>query len=1064
MARTAGQERVSVVDLRCEYRRNPTGIGERRPRLSWRLVSAERGVRQAAYRILVASRPELLDRNEGDLWDSGRVPSDETTHRVYEGAALRSRQVCHWKVQVWCDGMDEPVESETAHWEMGLLEPGDWRAQWIGLRAGEDEPAPDLSGNRWMWVQGREQGASDGGARNRVRAYFRRTFELPAEATVKSARLLINADRVFRQYVNGFESARHTFFQRRMQWVDLKYYLRPGKNVLAVEVERPGLPAGLIGRFEAELEGGERLTFDIDETWKASSVHEPGWERPDFDDAHWAAASPVARYGDEPWGRQEIPGWAEPAPFLRKGFNVDGPVRRARLYATALGVYEPRLNGERVGDAYFAPGWTDYKKRLQVQAYDVTRQLRQGENVIGAILGDGWYAGCVGMFGRHVYGPYPLGFLAQLEIEYEDGRVEHVVTDGSWRGTSGPIVASDMLMGETYDARLELAGWDRPGYDARDWQPVQVLSPYRGTLYMQVEPPVRATLTLRPVAKSEPQPGVTIFDLGQNMVGRVRLRVRGAEAGQVITLRHGEMLLPDGSLYTLNLRSARQIDVYICKGGDEEWFEPRFTFHGFRYVEVRGYPGEPELDDVAGDVMHSDTPITGSFECAQPMINQLQSNIVWGQRGNFLSVPTDCPQRDERLGWTGDAQVFVRTASFNALTAPFFAQWMQDVVDAQREDGAFSDIAPAPGLGSGTAAWGDAGVIVPWTMYLCYGDRRILERSYPAMTRWIEYLKEHSDGLIRPAQGYGDWLSVDADTPKDVIATAYFAYSTSLVARMARLLGKDDDAERYEKLFEEIRQAFHARFVKEGGRIHGDTQTAYLVALRMNLLDEEGRRLAVHHLAEDVRRRGNRLSTGFVGCSYLLPELTEGGELDLAYTLLLATHYPSWGYSIQLGATTMWERWDSLKEDGTFQDVGMNSFNHYAYGSVGEWLYRYVAGIEVEPSGAGYKEFVVQPHPHPRMPWARARYESLHGPIAVDWRVEGERFALDLEVPANTLATVYLPTADPGSVTEGGVAVGEGNHAPAAGVEYVGVAERFGRPRAVLRVGSGRYAFTCRYA
>lgn len=1058
MARAA-HAKVSPIDLRCEYLTNPVGLGERRPRLSWRLQSEERGVRQEAFRIIVASSLDMLNRDEGDLWDSGRVVSDETVHRVYEGRPLVSRQVCHWKVQVWCQGQGGYVESEPALWEMGLLEREDWSAEWIGLRTGMDEPAPDLSENHWWWVGA----AADEGENGPARAFFRRTFELPADVPVKSAWLLINADSVFRQYTNGLETARHTFFQQRMQWVDLKYHLQPGRNVLAIFVQRPSLPAGVVGRFEAVLEDGRTIRIDIDGTWKASPAAEAGWEGLDFDDAGWGAPVSVARYGDDPWQYQVVQPKPEPAPYLRKTFTVDGPVRRARLYATALGVYEPRLNGQRIGDVHFAPGWTDYNKRVQVQAYDVTDQLEQGENVLGAILGDGWYAGHVGMFGRHVYGPYPLGFLAQLEIEYEDGRTERVVTDASWQGRSGPIVVSDMLMGETYDARFELTGWDRPGFSASGWQSVQVLPPYEGSLDMQVDPAIRTTLQLPAVKKSSPAPGVTIFDLGQNMVGRVRLRVRGANPGQVITLRHGEMLKPDGTLYTLNLRSARNMDVYICKGGEEEWFEPHFTFHGFRYVEVRGYAVEPRLEDVVGQVIHSDTPIIGSFECAHPMINQLQSNIVWGQRGNFLSVPTDCPQRDERLGWTGDAQVFVRTASFNAQTASFFAKWMRDVTDAQHDSGAFTDIAPAPGLGGGTAAWGDAGVIVPWTVYLCYGDTRIIERSYPAMTRWIAYLQEHSDGLIRPAAGYGDWLSIDADTPKEVISTAYFAYSTALVAKMARLLGKDDNAEKYEKLFAEIREAFNKRFVDADGRIHGDTQTAYLVALRMNLLSEEKRNQALKHLAEDVRRRGNRLSTGFVGCSYLLPELTEGGELDLAYKLLTATHYPSWGYTIKLGATTMWERWDSVQEDGTFQDVGMNSFNHYAYGSVGEWLYRYVAGIEVEAEGAGYRTFLIQPNPGEEMPWARAQYESVRGPIAVDWRVEGDEFALDVEVPANTSATVHLPTSDPGSATEGGTPVGTAA-ASVPGVQYVGMEERFGRPRAVFEVASGRYSFRCRYS
>lgn len=1046
---------LKPVDLRCEYGTHPIGLGERKPRLSWSLAGEGRGLRQQAYRILVASSRELIEQNRGDLWDSGRVVSDESIHIPYEGKPLTSRMECHWKVLVWSYGSDTYVESEPAVWEMGLLEADDWHAQWIGLRTDFPEPAPDLTSNRWMWAPSDGNTPKDGPQK----AYFRRTIAIPKGQGVVRAWLLIHADSLFRQYTNGLETARHTFYVGRMQWVDLTYLVQPGENTLAIEVSKAAAPAGLIGKLLVELASGEQITVDIDETWKAAATAEEGWNRPDFDDSRWRHAVAIADYGDAPWGEQAVQPKPAPAPHLRKAFQIAKPVVKARLYATALGLYHLRLNGEPVSDAHFAPGWTDYHRRVMVSTFDVTDKVRSGENVLGVVLGDGWYAGHVGMFGRHLYGPYPLGCLAQLELEYEDGTVERLVTDAAWQGAAGPIVASDMLMGETYDARLEMAGWDRPGFATDErWRNVEQIEPYAGELVAQVDPDIRTTLRLRPVARTSPEPGVYIFDLGQNMVGRVRLTIRGAEAGRCITLRHGEMLLSDGSLYTLNLRSARQMDTYICKGGEEEVFEPLFTFHGFRYVEVRGYPGEPPLDAVEGLVIHSDTPITGEFECSHPLVNRLQRNIVWGQRGNFLSVPTDCPQRDERLGWTGDAQVFIRTACFNADTAAFFTKWMVDVTDAQREDGAFTDIAPAPALGGGTAAWGDAGVIVPWTIYLCYGDTRIIERNYEAMKGWIEYLKANSDDLIRPAAGYGDWLSVDADTPKDVIATAFFAYSTKLLAKMARVIGREQDAEELDELFARIRAAFNRRFVAEDGTIHGNTQTAYLLGLRMDLLSPEHRKAAVRHLVRDIQSRGDRLSTGFVGCSYLLPELTDGGELELAYKLLTSTEYPSWGYSIMQGATTMWERWDSYKEGGTFQDVGMNSFNHYAYGSVGEWMYRYLAGIDTSPEGPGYKQIVIRPRPGGEIEWARARYDSLRGPIAVDWRIEGDAFTLKVAIPANTTARVYLPTDAVASITESGVPAVESE-----GITLLGVQEDAGGAFTLFEVGSGEYTFRSPY-
>lgn len=1066
---SSGSAILKPVDLKCEYMTNPIGIGERTPRLSWRLESEKRAQKQAAYRILVASTAERLARNEGDLWDSGKVVSDETVHIPYQGKSLQSRMRCYWKVLVWPEDSDAPVTSDIAFWEMGLLEPADWSAEWIGVQTAEKAALPDLGRNHWVGVPDAagepvsEPGVSAGGEQANT-AYFRFAFDLPDCARVKRARFLFNADGLTRQYINGLETARHIAYSPRMQWVDLTYQLRSGRNVIALEVVPANRAPALLGRCTIEMVTGNVVTFDVDETWKVSSVYEAEWLSPSYDDSHWAAAVLLGKYGDKPWGRQVIDEPPAPASFMRRVFSIEKKVARARLYATAMGVYELYINGCRVGDAHFAPGWTDYKRRIMVQAYDVTDVLHQGENVLGAILGDGWYAGYIGFFGRHQYGPYPLGLLAQLEVTYEDGTSDRVVTDGSWVGTAGPIIESDFQMGEIYDARRKLNGWNKPGYKVDDtrWQPVMTLQPEAGELVPEVGPPIRTTKTLRPVAMTSPEPGVLIFDMGQNMVGRVRLTVRGARAGDCITVRHGEMLQEDGSLYTINLRRARQMDTYVCRGDEVEVYEPHFTFHGFRYVEVRGYPGEASLDILEGQVIHSDTPFTGSFECSHPLLNQLQSNIQWGQRGNFLSVPTDCPQRDERLGWTGDAQVFIRTACFNADTASFFTKWMIDVDDAQQPDGAFTDIAPVVNWDrAGTAAWGDAGVIVPWTLYLCYGDKRIIERHYEAMAAWVAYLERNSDGLIRPDARYGDWLSINADTPKDVIATAFFAYSTRLLARMAAITGKADDAEKYEKLFQRIKAAFNDRFVTADGRVKGDTQTAYLLALHMDLLPESLRPAAYKHLVADIKKRGNRLSTGFVGCPYLLPVLSEGGYDDVAYELITSTHYPSWGYSIEQGATTMWERWDSYKEGGIFQTPSMNSFNHYAYGSVGEWMYRYMAGLEVDPEQPAYKRVVIKPRIGQQVSWVKASYNSIRGPIGLAWDVKDGQFSLSVDLPANTTGIVFMPTSDPGAVTESGMPASE-----AVGVRFVGVEadERTGKTYARYEVASGRYAFTCPHA
>jgi alpha-L-rhamnosidase len=749
----------------------------------------------------------------------------------------------------------------------------------------------------------------------------------------------------------------------------------------------------------------------------------------------------------------------EASPYLRREFSLDRPVRRARLYATARGVYELHLNGSRVGDDALAPGWTDYDRRIQYQAYDATTLLAEGSNVLGAILGDGWYSGFFGFDpkqrGAH-YGAHPQ-LLAQLDVEYEDGGTESIATDGSWRCSTGPILHSDLLMGESYDARDEMPGWSEPGFDDSAWYVVKAEEIGDAKLVAQPDESIRVTEELEAKTVTEPEEGVYVFDMGKNMVGRVRLKVQG-EAGTEITLRHAEALNPDGTLYTTNLRAARATDHYVLRGGGEETYEPRFTFHGFRYVEVTGYPGEPPLGAVTGRVVHSATPPTGFFECSNPMVNELQENILWGQRGNFLSVPTDCPQRDERLGWMGDAQIFVRTASFNMDVAAFFEKWMTDVEDAQSREGAFPDVAPLltgsglMDLSRGAPAWGDAGIIVPWTIYRTYDDTRIVERHYDAMARWMDYLHEANPDLIRKnrmGNNYGDWLSPEGDhTPKHLLATAYWAHDAKLMAEMAEATGRREDAKDYGDLNERIKDAFNETFVSPDGRIEGDTQTCYLLALHIGLLPEDLRPAAAEHLVRTIEREDWHLSTGFVGVGYLCPVLTEAGRTDVAYRLLLNETYPSWGYTIKNGATTIWERWDGWTEENGFQSPNMNSFNHYSLGSVGEWLYRYVAGIDL--ASPGYGRILIRPRPGGGLSHARGEYDSVRGRISSSWKIEGARFTLEVLVPPNTTATVHVPCAD---VSEGGGSVDE-----ADGVELL----RAGEGETVLSVGSGRYEFAGR--
>ncbi|MEO5714250.1 MAG: family 78 glycoside hydrolase catalytic domain [Luteolibacter sp.] len=738
-------------------------------------------------------------------------------------------------------------------------------------------------------------------------------------------------------------------------------------------------------------------------------------------------------------------------PYLRKGFMVGKPLAKATVYATALGVYELRLNGRRVGDHFLAPEWSDYSKRLRYQEYDVTGLVAAGRNAIGAQVANGWYSGHIGNGGFQYWGKSPALF-AQLELVYQDGSSERVITDGTWKSHSSPMVSTDFMMGENYDATTEIPGWDKPDFNDTGWsQVVERTEPVRA-MDGQVMEPVRQLTEVAVKALTEPKPGKWTYDLGQNMVGVVRLKVSAA-AGTEITLRHAEMLNPDGTVYTDNLRGAPSIDTYICKGGSAEIWEPKFTFHGFRYVELTGLSSKPPKDAVTGIVIGSDTPQAGKFVCSDGAVNQLQSNIEWGQRGNYLSVPTDCPQRDERLGWMGDAQVFVKTATYNADVAAFFTKWLVDVTDSQTSEGGFADVSPFAGPGKGAPAWGDAGVICPWTVYQVYGDLRLLARQYPSMERWVEYCKARSPDFIRSGDrgnDYGDWLSIGADTDKELIGTAYFAYSTGLVAKAAAALGKTSDATKYDELFQSIKKAFVAKYVTADGHIKGNTQCAYVMALRFDLLPAPLRQKAAGYLEADIIARDYHLSTGFVGVSYLLPELTKAGKIDTAYRLLVQDTFPSWLFSVKMGATTIWERWDGWTPDKGFQDVGMNSFNHYSLGSCGEWLYRTVAGIDFDSTKPAFKQILIHPFAGGKITEANGELRTINGLITSAWSSVNGNFTLTTTIPANTTAEIHVPAKDVGTVTESGKPV-----AGAEGVTYL----RMEDGAAVFSVGSGRYQF-----
>ena len=719
---------------------------------------------------------------------------------------------------------------------------------------------------------------------------------------------------------------------------------------------------------------------------------------------------------------------AQPSPHFRREFDVSGEVASATLHITSLGVYRAEINGRRVSDDVLRPGWTSYKHRLCYQSYDVTALLGAGRNAIGVVVADGWARGNLGFRPRRNRYTERLALLAQLEITLADGREMRVVSDESWRATTGPVLASDLYDGETYDARLEMPGWSSAGFDEAEWAGVRPLD-WDAELVSPVGPPVRRIETVDPVAITESPSGKTILDFGQNLVGRLRIKVQG-ESGMQITLRHGE-ILEDGELFTRALRFAEATDRYTLRRDGVEVWEPEFTFHGFRYAEIDGWPREIKPGDAQAVVCHSDMRRTGWFKCSNDDINQLHENIVWSLRGNFLDIPTDCPQRSERLGWTGDIQVFAPTACLLYDVSGVLQSWLADLAADQLPDGSVPAVIPDvvsedwPAISS-AAGWGDAAVLVPWALYQHYGGAGILEVQYGSMRAWVEHVRALAGEKLVWDTGFqfGDWLDPAAppDKPyqaradRHLVATAYSARSAEVLSRVAAVLGRDDDAREYAELGAAIKEAFRTRYAPDGLRSSG-AQAEIVLALEFGLLTPEQEPDAIARLVELIEEEGYRIGTGFLGTPGICQVLSDRGREDVAYRLLLQKECPSWLYPLTQGATTIWERWDAIQPDGSINPGEMLSFNHYAYGAVGAWLYGAVAGLQlIEP---GWRRFRVAPRPGGGLDWAEVRHESPNGRIDVRWELHGDRVELEVGVPPGTTAEVVLPSGKTETLSSG---------------------------------------------
>ncbi|GAB3472533.1 family 78 glycoside hydrolase catalytic domain [Actinophytocola sediminis] len=1043
----AGGLRVGA--LTTDGRVNPLGIAGR-PQLAWASTSDRRGVTQTAYEVRVGSRP-----GTADVWASGKVASAKQVDVSYAGPALRSATRYHWQVRVWDDQGVASRWSAPAWFESGLLAQDDWTgAQWLtdtdealgwtdytvdteftltALALGVFLRAADNDGYLW------QLNVADGTGRPKLRVHrltdgaYELVEEVDVSAVISEQDLLTGRHHLTisvagNTITTAIDGARAD--QRAMT------NFTAGTFGYRVNVSN-GAPEQAVVHH-ATVTGADGATLaDVDfadghNPFSGGTVGPDGLALLSSVEAYYSANSSL--------------------PLFRTEFTVpDGKqVAAATAYGAARGIYELTLNGNKVGDHELAPGWTDYRTVIQHQTYDVTDQVRQGANAFGIALAPGWYAGRVGYYpSPGLYGRTPSA-VAQVRVDHTDGSHQWVRSDSSWTSANGPFVLGDLQSGETYDARLAHAGWAEPGFDDTGWTPAETAESATTLLAPQPDEPVRALEVLTARERTEPTPGAFVYDLGQNMVGVTRLRLTGT-AGQTATIRHGEVLNRDGTLYTENLRAAKATDRYTFAADGTVTYEPTFTQHGFRYVEITGI-SPPAAADVRGVVWGSDLPNTGSFSTSDPMLNQLQSNIVWGQRGNFLSIPTDTPARDERLGWTGDINVFAPTASYNQDTRAFLGKWLADLRATQRANGDYPPIAPEPtDNGPGGVGWADAGVTVPHAVWQAYGDTTIVREHYASMRRFVEFVRAGAGAdLLDDGRGrFEDWLNLEDPTPSGVLGTAYFAQDTRMLAEMAAAIGETTDARTYAALSTEVRSAFASAYVAADGTVSGNSQTGYALALGMDLVPAGQRAAVADRFVAKIAASGNALTTGFLGTPWLLPALSGSGHLDKAYELLLRQEYPSWGYEVAMGATTMWERWNSINPDGSFNDPGMNSFNHYAYGAVGKWMYENIAGIT--PLSAGYGSFLVAPRPGGGLTSGSGSLESAYGTISSSWTLTGSRLRLTVDVPVNTTARVAVPATSADAVTES-----RGPASTAAGVRASSYADGV----LTLEVGSGQYDFT----
>jgi alpha-L-rhamnosidase len=1055
---SAKGELMRIVKLSCEGLSRASGIDAPAPRLSWQMESDTRGEGQTGYEIVVASRPELLAGDRGDLWNTGKVESDNSVNIPYGGSPLESGKAYYWKVRAWDMKGKPSAWSEPGEWSMGLLSEREWKGKWIGLDG--IDTAYHLTGTDWIWYP---EGLPEKSAPLGIR-FFRRSATLPEGPPLATARFHITGDDECTLYVNGTEVSRSGNL-RLVVDIDVREHLRAGVNVFAASVRNVGggpNPAGLIGVLELRYADGTGARWKTDASWKTSDREFPGWELPTFDDRAWVGAKVIGPAGMLPWG--EMYGAEDrrlPARWLRREFDAEKKVVRGTAYICGLGLSELYINGKKAGDHVLSPALSQYPKRMYYVTHDVTASLRQGRNAVGVVLGNGRF------FAPRVSEPtftqsfgYPK-LLLRLHIEFGDGTSGDVVSDESWKlTTAGPIRTNNEYDGEEYDARMELPGWASPGYDDSGWEKARIVASPGGAIRAQMIEPIRVTGTVKPVSITEPKPGMFIVDMGQNMVGWCRLHVNGP-GGTQVSLRHAETLKPDGTLYLDNIRSAKVTDLYTLKGGGGEIYEPRFTYHGFRYVELTGFPGRPEPEALEGRVVNDDVRSAGEFTCSHPVINRIYNNIVWGVRGNYRSMPTDCPQRDERQGWLGDRSAESRGETYLFGINALYAKWLQDMEDAQRDDGSVSDVCPSywP-LYNDNVTWPSSTVIIPGALFDQYADPDIIRRHYASMVKWIDHMCTFIAGGIITKDSYGDWCVPPEDpklihsndpmrkTAPGILATSYFYHDLRLMSRYAAMLGKGADQKRFDDLSAVMLNGLNTSFFSsERGYYDNGSQTSCVLPLAFGMVPAGEREKVFAHLVRKITRETNgHIGTGLVGGQWLSRVLSDNGRPELVYGFATDTTYPGWGYMAAKGATTVWELWN-----GDSADPAMNSGNHVMLvGDLVIWLYENVAGIRPDPARPGFKQIRMRPTPVGDLSHVRGTHNSPYGRIVSEWKRGKDGFEWTITVPANSAATVSVPAQSPEEVTESGTSARS-----AEGVTFVRQEQGY----AVFAVGAGTYTF-----